>query len=147
MKGLKTAKKWMGIELSPCFEKHFLEISHLILRAGVSLMIMTHGFSKISKFSSMTDSFPDPLGIGSKLSLMGCIGAEFFGGIFLALGLLTRLSASLLLFVMLVIVFIFHAEDPFKAKELAILYGLVFLALILRGGGRWSLDHLIRSKL
>ena len=144
---IKIAKKWTGIDVPKWMQKPLVEVSQFILRVGVSLMIMTHGFGKISNFSSLVDTFPDPLSIGSKLSLISAIGAEFFAGIFLALGLFTRFSALALLFAMYVIVFIFHLNDPFKVKELAVLYGLVFLTFVLTGGNKWSMDHLIRSKV
>ena len=107
------------------------------------MIVINHGWGKISHYSSSVASFPDPLSIGSKWSLLGTIGAEFFAGLFLAVGLFTRLSSAVLLFTMCVIVFIFHAEDPFKTKELAVVYGLLYLCFGIGGGGKWSLDYLL----
>jgi putative oxidoreductase len=65
----------------------------------------------------------------------------------LILGLGTRLAAMPLAFTMMVALFVVHAEDPWKVKELAAVYLGVYLALILTGPGDFSLDRrLLRDK-
>ena len=142
----KTVKEVLGLSFSSQLEKILEEISHLILRVGFSVLIMTHGWGKLVHYSEKVDRFPDPIGLGSQYSLILAIGAEFFAGLLLMLGLLTRLSALGLVITMSVIVFIFHGADPLKAKELGLLYGLAFLALLLSGGKKWSLDHFLRTR-
>jgi putative oxidoreductase len=41
---------------------------------------------------------------------------------------------------MLVAAFIVHLDDPFKRKELALLYLVGFLVVLLMGPGKYSLD-------
>jgi putative oxidoreductase len=41
---------------------------------------------------------------------------------------------------MLVAAFIVHLDDPFKRKELALLYLVGFLIVLLMGAGKYSLD-------
>jgi putative oxidoreductase len=41
---------------------------------------------------------------------------------------------------MLVAAFIVHLDDPFKRKELALLYLVGFLIVLLMGPGKYSLD-------
>ncbi|MBI2981380.1 MAG: DoxX family protein [Deltaproteobacteria bacterium] len=69
--------------------------------------------------------------------------AEGVGGILLALGLLTRVAAFFILCAMGTAFFVFHAADPWNAKELAFLYGSAALSLIMTGGGCYSLDALL----
>ena len=103
--------------------------------------MLTHGYPKLMNFSSMKDSFPDPLHIGSTLSLAGTIGAEFFCALLVLLGIATRLAAVPVVFAMSVAVFIVHASDGLQKKELGILYGLMYLALAFMGGGAFSLGN------
>jgi len=39
---------------------------------------------------------------------------------------------------------IHHADDPFQTKEKALLYGVAFLAMMFLGGGKYSLDKLLK---
>jgi len=71
---------------------------------------------------------------------------EFVGGILLAVGLFTRLTAFLLSGEMAVAYFMVHAHKGFfpviNGGELAVLYCFVFLYLAAAGGGPWSIDRL-----
>jgi len=111
-----------------------------------SMMLFSHGLSKISKFEQLSTTFPDPLALGSKASLILAIFAEVVCSILLILGLKTRLAAMPLLITMLVAAFIVHAADPWQKQEFGLLYGVTFLALIFTGGGRFSLDQIIYRK-
>lgn len=118
----------------------------LLLRAGSALMIMTHGWPKITNFSSYLNQFADPLGLGPALSLQAAIFAEFFCAILVALGLLTRLAVIPLIFTMAVVVFIVHGGDTFGDKELSLLYLVVFSVIFITGPGKYSLDKRIIRK-
>lgn len=119
----------------------------LFLRVFIGIMMMTHGLAKLNNFDQMAGSFPDPIGWGSKMSLIMIIFAEFGCSILLILGLFTRLAAIPLLFSMAIATFVIHGADPFSAKELAILYAGVYVVLLFTGGGRWSVDHFIYKKI
>ncbi|MGQ0542740.1 MAG: DoxX family protein [Blastocatellia bacterium] len=71
--------------------------------------------------------------------------AEFLGGIFLALGLFTRISSFFIAFTMLVAIVGVHGADPFNKQELAFLYFFIALAFLLKGSGDWSLDSFLRK--
>lgn len=139
--------KCLGWDFGSKLETQFSDWSFLFVRFTVALtMLMAHGFGKLTNFSQIAPNFPNPLGLGSTLSLALVTGAEFFGAILLALGLFTRWASFSLLFTMLVAAFIVHAPDPFKAKELAILYGLFFLFFTFSGAGKYSLDDILKNK-
>jgi putative oxidoreductase len=79
---------------------------------------------------------------------MGLAGIlEFFGGLFILLGLFTRPVAFLLSGQMAVAYFMAHAPEGFwpvlNHGELAVLYCFIFLYLSLAGGGPWSLDRVV----
>ena len=50
----------------------------LALRILFGVLLLSHGIQKWTNFSAMSGSFPDPLGVGSTLSL----GLAFFGEVF-----------------------------------------------------------------
>lgn len=113
----------------------------LLLRLAFGLMMMVHGWAKLSNFSEMAGGFPDPFGVGSSLSLSLAIGAELGCSLLLLVGLGTRLVLLPLLVTMLVAVFYAHAGDPWQKKELAFAYLMVYSSLLAAGPGRYSLDH------
>ena len=145
----KTLLKVIFLEPSEKLNEHLLDVSFLFVRVSTALtMLFAHGVGKWMGFSKIAPNFPDPLGfLGSKLSLALVVGSEVLGALLMALGLLTRWSSFSLLFTMFVAAFIHHGADPFKQKELAVIYGLLFLFFTFAGGGKYSLDHLIKRKL
>jgi putative oxidoreductase len=72
---------------------------------------------------------------------------ELVGGTLLALGLFTRLVAIQVVGFMATAVVHVHWANGFswteKGFEYPLFWGLVALAIVFRGGGRWSLDHLL----
>ncbi len=75
---------------------------------------------------------------------------EFFGGILIALGLATRVAAFLSSGEMAAAYFMAHASGGFwpiqNKGELAVVYCFVFLLIATLGGGRYSIDALIRAR-
>lgn len=108
--------------------------------AGLALAL-AHGLGKIPPPDRFVQGvvkmgFPSPE-IFAWLAAL----AEFAGGLLLAVGLLVRPAAFAIAVNMAVAGFVAHAADPFRTREMALLYlalALVFLAL---GGGRFSLDR------
>ena len=123
----------------------YRDSAELILRLVLGAFILTHGWEKLSSFAEKSGRFPDPLGIGSTLSLSLATFAEFFCAIFLLLGLFTRFAALNILITMLVAGLIVHFSDSFEEKELALLYAVGFLYFTIAGGNRYSLDQWIRN--
>lgn len=121
----------------------------LILRLGVGGYLLTHGWSKLQMvLDGQFDEFPDPVGLGSNVSLVSTMLAEFACAMLVMIGLATRLAAIPVVFAMGVAAFVVHAEDPWTmgagaSKEPALLYLLPFLALVFTGAGRLSVDALI----
>ncbi|EMR03996.1 DoxX family protein [Cesiribacter andamanensis] len=119
----------------------------LILRLGVAAAMMTHGYPKLMKLVEGGElKFSDPLGIGVAASLALAVFAEFFCSILLGLGLATRFAALALSITMGVAAFIQHGADPFARKEMALLYLMIFLTLLVFGPGRYALDSRLGGK-
>ena len=119
----------------------------LLLRIIVGALMLSRGWSK---FQTLLDgrgaNFPDPLGIGHQLSLIFAVLTEVLFSGLLILGFLSRLTTFGLAFTMFVAAFIQHADDPFSKKELAILYLIIYITLLVKGSGKFSVDHFIRKK-
>jgi putative oxidoreductase len=119
----------------------------LILRvfAGLALAL-AHGMGKIPPSAGFASriggmGFPAP-----ELFAWAAALAEFAGGLLLALGLLTRPTALVVAIHFAIVVFVAHAGDPFKARELAMFFGVAALTVLLTGPGRYSLDNIIGGR-
>jgi len=121
-------------------------IGLLILRVSFGCLMLVHGFQKVGKFSELSDKFPDPLGMGSQMSLISAIGSEVGCSILLIVGLATRFAAMPLAFTMIIACFVVHANDPWQKQELAAVYLAVYVCLIFTGGGKFSLDYCLLGK-
>ena len=120
----------------------------LFIRIIAGSFMLTHGYGKFLMLTGEGPvQFADPIGIGVTATLALAVLAEFICSILLILGIVTRLSAIPLLSTMLVAAFIVHAPDPFMNKELPFLYASVFITILIAGGGKFSLDNLISTKL
>jgi putative oxidoreductase len=116
-----------------------------VLRIMTALLFMSHGTSKILYFPETSMSGPPT---GSVFWVAGML--ELIGGALLAVGLFSRSVAFLLAGEMAVAYFMVHAPESFfpvvNRGETAILYCFIFLYIMLRGPGPWSIDCIIRRK-
>lgn len=117
----------------------------LVFRLVLGGFMLTHGWQKLSNFDAFSTAFPDPIGLGSSVSLSMIIFAEFFCSILLILGLFTRLATIPLMIGMGVAVLVIHGNDPFATKELPLLYFISYLGILLTGAGKLSIDYLLKD--
>ncbi len=137
---MKTFMKFLRFDFLPASSN--LGLLMLRLWLGLSLL-MLHGWTKLNSFSSLSQHFPDPLGVGSKGSLSLAIFAEVLCAALLALGLFTRLAA-LSLAVNMSVAFVMVHKSSLKmgpgSGELAFIYLAGFFTLFVAGGGRFAFD-------
>jgi len=128
----------------------------LILRVPIGLILAAHGSQKLFGWFGGyglegTGQWMASVGLnpGFLMALLAG-GAEFFGGVALILGLLTRPAAAISAVTMLVALFWVHWGKGFFLDTHGIEYALALLsattALAFIGGGRYSLDTLIVSE-
>jgi len=115
-------------------------IGLLILRAGLSLSMLSHGWWKFLKLINGNFAFADPIGIGESASLVLTVFAEFTCSILVIIGFKTRLAAIPLAMTMFVAAFVVHFNDPWGKKELAVIYMIGFTSIALLGPGKHSYD-------
>lgn len=118
----------------------------VVVRMGVGMLMLTHGFPKFVRLLEGNLNFGDPIGLGSTPSFLLVVFSEVFCSLLLILGLGTRLATIPLIISSFVAAFVAHADDPFGKKEMLILYILVYFTLLVMGSGKYSLDALINPK-
>jgi len=132
--------------------KSLLPCGYTVIRIALGLILLPHGFAKLF----LNDAVPTSRhfvewGWPYPLAWAYFIGAvEFFGGLLLALGLLTRLVAVAIVIEMTVISFavLYPKWDwGHHGMEYTVLMGLIAFGLALGGGGPYSLDRLFGRRL
>ncbi len=127
--------------ISSFLKPAFNDAAALILRLGFGLtMLLGHGLGKLSGFADRMDSFPDPLGVGSPVSLGLTVFSEFFCALGVTVGLFTRAAVIPLIVTMVVAAFVIHGNDPFAKQEKAILFLIGYVAIFLAGPGKYAVD-------
>ena len=122
------------------------DLAVLLLRVFSGAFIMTHGLPKVNKILAGDLGFADPIGLGPEVSLVLTAFAEAICAILIVLGLGTRWASIPLIIVMAVAALIHHAADPFSAKEKPLLFMVIFIVLLLTGGGKYSVDQRLSSR-
>jgi len=126
-------------------------LSYTLIRVALGLILIPHGYAKLF----LNDAVPASrnfvlFGWAYPLAWAYFIGAlEFFGGILLAVGLFTRVVAAAFVIEMSVICFAVLWPNwswGRRGMEYALFMGIVALAIFFRGGGRWSLDNVMRKE-
>ncbi|MEP6617198.1 MAG: DoxX family protein [Ginsengibacter sp.] len=118
-------------------------IGMLILRMASGVLIIHHGYQKLSHYNEMKSQFMNFMGFGPSVSFGLVIFAEFFCGILLVLGLFTRFACIPLVILMVVILYKVHALDIFGKGEMDMLYLASFLTILFCGPGMISVDSRI----
>jgi len=127
----------------PAGSRQSSEYGYLVLRLGVAFLFIFHAPQKYYGWWS-SPAFPI-------LSLRGlAIIIELVASPLIALGLFVRVAAALAAVEMVGAYWVVHRHLgilPIDNRgELACLYFVVFVYMIFRGGGKYSLDRIVRKK-
>jgi putative oxidoreductase len=130
--------------------RHLDWLAPLFARIVVGYVFLWTGWGKLTHLPLVTENF---VGWGIPMpELLAPIvsGVEFFGGIFLLLGLLTRISAGALGVVMIVAVRAAQWDqidslETFLGFE-EIMYLAIFMWLAIAGPGSVSVDRLLQQR-
>lgn len=118
------------------------DLGLLILRICTGgIMFWEHGWEKLRNFSQVMGVFPDPIGLGSTISLALVVFAETFCSIAIVLGIKVQWAVVPLIINMLIAAFVYHAHGTWAQKELPYLYAVAFIVLMLTGPGKYSLEN------
>lgn len=117
-------------------------IAETVLRVLAGMALMVHGWPKIQ----------NPFGMAGMVEGLGFVPGifwspalavtEFFGGLLLVLGLLTRPAAFATMVVLLVTVYAHWIAmgQGYSGAELSILWSAILLFFAMRGANRFSVD-------
>jgi putative oxidoreductase len=137
------------------------DLALFLLRVLLGIVFFPHGAQKVfgwfggQGFSATMTSFTVNLGIPAFFAFLAIL-AESLGAVALIVGFLTRIAAFGLACNMVVAVFMLHLKNGFfmnwfgnqkgEGIEYHILVVAITLALMIRGGGKWSVDGMIAKK-
>ena len=121
----------------------------LWLRILMGACIATHGYHKLfgnhfAEFEQTVAALHLPFGSPERMATIAA-WSEFGGGIFVMMGLATRLAGIMIFATMSVAIFRAQWAQAFDAKELALCYWTMAGALVLTGAGRFSIDAALLS--
>lgn len=115
--------------------------SLLILRLSLGFSFAMHGFSKFSGGIENTSRWFESIGLPGILAY-GVALLEVLGGFALMAGLFTRFLSFLYMIVMIVAIYKVQLSRGFLGGyELEFTFLMVSLALLISGGGLYSVDH------
>ena len=126
-----------------------LQISALVLRVVVGLLMIHNGVDKLGDVQGFADNVVSFIGLPFPVFFTYCAAyAEIICSVLLALGILTRANALALLGTMGVAIFFHLKGDGFHIPplETASLYALIYLFFTIFGAGKLSIDAAIANK-
>jgi putative oxidoreductase len=134
------------------------DVALLVLRLLLGIVYFPHGMQKLfgwfggPGFSGAMGMFTDKMGIPAVFAFLA-IMAEGLGSLGLLTGLLTRVAAFGIAVEMAVAVYLIHWQNGFfmnwfgnqkgEGFEFHLLVIAIGIALMIRGGGKWSVDKAI----
>jgi len=125
-------------------------LAYPLVRVTIGLLLIPHGAQKLFGWfggyglTATGQYFESTLGMSPGILFATLAGlVEVFGGLALVLGLFTR-PAALTVAVFMAVALSVHIPNGFfwtaGGIEYPLMWGLMALAIFLRGGGRYSLD-------
>ena len=125
-------------------EKVLNDIVFMGLRLAIGVIFIVHG---ISKFNPGFTNFLSNIGLPAEMQILLAL-AELVPGILLIVGVLSRLSASLLAIIMLGSIFHVKGAQSLTGDggvELDLILLASVLVIMIVGPGRISLSHVIKK--
>jgi len=121
------------------------DLTHWGIRAAIGVTFIVHS---IKKFDPSWQSWLIDMGLPPELQIPIAL-AEFLGGIFLIVGVLTRISASILAVITLGAIFMIRGIEEFFVSQGGWEWDLMMLAgeltIIVAGPGRVSISHVVKK--
>ena len=126
-------------------ENRLLDIAYWGLRAAVGVIFIAHGTGKFGE--GFVGFLTGPLGMPPEMQIPIAL-AETIPGILLIIGVLTRISASLLSIIMVGAIFYVKEASNLTGQggyELDLILLAACLVIIVAGPGRISISHIAKK--
>ncbi|MEL6812612.1 MAG: DoxX family protein [Bacteroidota bacterium] len=121
--------------------KRNIDLGLLVLRVGLSVLLLTHGIPKFMDFIGGNMAIVgNPIKLGGLITSILVLIAEVIAPILIIIGLKTRMASIPIIILMVVAAFVIHSGDPMNVKEKALMYLVGYIAIALMGAGRISMD-------
>jgi putative oxidoreductase len=131
-------------ERLPAYDRPAVDMSLLLLRVIVGVIFAAHGAQKLFGAWGGKGLTATVEQMGSPLGYLVTIG-EFFGGLGLVFGFLTRFSAASLIVIMIGAIATVHGKNGFFLQNQGFEYNLALIGLLLpiliAGPGRYSIGR------
>ncbi len=115
-----------------------------MIRITVGAVLFVHGWTKINTgVAGVTGYFEKSGFVPASGFAYAAIFIETVGAICIVFGLFTRVFAAAVAVEMAIITFVVMMPRGFFPMETTLIWGIVMLAIALRGGGPYSLDRVI----
>jgi putative oxidoreductase len=129
----------------------FAPYTELLIRLIAGGSLSFHGYQILGNIEG-AGRFFESVGFDNGPLWAWVVGTlEFVCGLFLAIGLFTRLAAGPILVFLIVAIFTYHLEFGYnweaRGIEYPLFWAIVVLHFLVRGGGAWSLDRLIGREI
>lgn len=126
---------------SASLDRPAVDVSLLILRLIVGFVFAYHGYPKV--FQGGMHEMAEGMGSIAYLVAIG----EFFGGIGLMVGFLTRFSAAALIIIMIGAIVLVHGKNGFSMANQGYEYNVVLIAMLapilIAGPGHYALGRIL----
>lgn len=125
-------------------------LGFLLLRLSIGIMLIHHGYEKLDNINNFADAFVRPLHLPFPVVLSYLAAtSEIVGSWLLITGLGARLGGLAVMGTISVAIYHAIMTSGFNIYllELLVLYWGGAVCIVLNGGGRFSLDHLISLRL
>jgi putative oxidoreductase len=133
--------------------ERFAPFAFPLVRIATGLLLIPHGAQKLFGWfggyglSATGQYFESSLGMSPGIVFAALAGfVEVFGGLALVLGLLTR-PAALAVAVFMAVALLVHVPNGFfwteGGYEYPLMWGMLAVSILLRGGDRYSLDSIV----
>lgn len=128
------------------------DIAYVIVRVTVGLMLLPHGWAKVGGGIAGVSAYfarihLEPAILFTVIAMFN----ETIGGILIAIGLFTRPVAALIIIEFLTLLFVVHVPRGYgvalNGAEFPLMWLLILIAVLLRGGGPYSVDRMIGREL
>jgi putative oxidoreductase len=119
-----------------------------LIRITVGATLFTHGWVKLHSGAALVIASMTKNGfVPATAFAYAAIFLETVGAICIVLGLLTRVFAALIAIEMALICFVVMMPHGYGRMEHTLIWGIIFFAIALRGGGPYSLDRAIGKEI
>jgi putative oxidoreductase len=146
---MKTIKNWL-IVWPEQVASHLQPLAPLVARIVVGYVFLLSGWGKLNNLPAVTENFVGWHIPAAQVLAPFVSGVEFFGGLFLLVGFLTRISAGALGVTMIVAIVSAKLDQVDSLEALLGFdeteYLALFLWLAIAGAGTLSLDYWITRR-